>query len=305
MAGNDDPGTPPEVPEEYAAIYRDAYLRALAEDGQPVDHEPPGPSAPPLFVDEVVAYDAAEPEGRRSGWLLPALIGAAVVVVVLGVVVVSQLGGGTSAAPPAATGNPTGDRTGNPSATTPGASAPATPAAPDDVEGTAPPTPATAPAYDGSVTPVALDGVTATCTAKPGVDSAGRPVRYDATNADDADPTTAWRCDGSAVGEKLTLTLPAGTEVGEVGLIPGYAKTDPSSKIDRYAENNRITRVRWTLADGVVVEQTLDPDPKSRAVQLLRVPRTQTASITLEILAVDKGARDTTAISQIEISAAS
>jgi len=126
-------------------------------------------------------------------------------------------------------------------------------------------------------------------------------VRYDASNTIDQDPTTAWRCAGEAIGTVLTITLPADTEVGQVGLIPGYAKTDPKSDADRYAENNRITKVRWTLADGTVVVQNLDPSPDNRDVQLLRVPRTATGTVTLEILAVDRGARNTTAISELEV----
>jgi hypothetical protein len=98
--------------------------------------------------------------------------------------------------------------------------------------------------------------------------------------------------------------MAAGVDVAEVGLVPGYAKTDPASGVDRYAENNRITRVRWTLSDGVSIVQRLDPDPTSRAVQLLRVPPTQTDTITLEILGVRRGPRNTTAISQIVVRSA-
>ena len=92
--------------------------------------------------------------------------------------------------------------------------------------------------------------------------------------------------------------------LGQVGLVPGYAKTDPASGVDRYAENNRITKVRWTLDDGVQVIQRLDPDPSSRAMQVLRVPRTTTDTVVLEILAVQRGQRATTAISTIGLWAA-
>ena len=143
--------------------------------------------------------------------------------------------------------------------------------------------------------------VTATCTSAPGVDSAGKKVDYEAGNTTDHDPSTAWRCDGEALGTVLTVTLPADTEVGQVGLIPGYAKTDAKSGADRYAENNRITKVRWTLADGTFVVQKLDPSPDKRDVQLLRVPKTATGTVTLEILAVDRGSRNTTAISELEV----
>jgi hypothetical protein len=90
-----------------------------------------------------------------------------------------------------------------------------------------------------------------------------------------------------------------------VGLIPGYAKTDPASGTDRYAENNRISRVRWRLGNGVVITQRLDPSPTDREVQAIRVPRTVTGKVTLVIAAVRRGSKDTTAISSVVISRAS
>ena len=121
-----------------------------------------------------------------------------------------------------------------------------------------------------------------------------------AANLTDGVADSTWRCDGNAVGEKITLTLDRKQPIGEVGLIPGYAKTDPASKADRYAENNRVTRVRWTIGDTVVVQQLKDA-PQDRSLRLLRVPRSTTDSVGLEILAVAKGARNTTAISEVEL----
>jgi hypothetical protein len=54
----------------------------------------------------------------------------------------------------------------------------------------------------------------------------------------------------------------------------------------------------------VQVVQRLDPDPSSRAMQVLRVPRTTTDTVVLEILGVQRGARNTTAISTIGLWAA-
>jgi hypothetical protein len=278
MSGIDEPGTPPEVPQEYAAIYRDAYERALSdEDG---------------LADELLTATAIAPEPtERPAWLVPAGLGAALVLVlcafVLGKMLSSDDSGDTTGDPAAAT---------RPAASTSPSHTPSkrsTPATPRKTAATK--------AWTGRVSPVAVNAVTATCTARPGTDSAGKPVRYDAGNTVDGDPSTAWRCDGQGIGTVLTLTLPAGTEVGQVGLIPGYAKTDARSGADRYAENNRITKVRWTLADGSVVVQKLDPGPENRRVQLMRVPRTATGTVTLEILAVDRGTRNTTAISEIEV----
>ena len=91
----------------------------------------------------------------------------------------------------------------------------------------------------------------------PGEDASGGKVSYAAANLTDGVADTTWRCDGPAIGEKITLRLPEKTSIGEVGLIPGYAKTDDASGDDRYAENNRVTRVRWTIGK-TGVEQKMD-----------------------------------------------
>jgi hypothetical protein len=123
-------------------------------------------------------------------------------------------------------------------------------------------------------------------------------VTYAAANAVDGEPSTAWRCPGEATGARLVLRLPGPTALAEVGLVPGYAKTDPVSGADRYAQNNRVTKVRWTIGD-ITVEQTLSGDPGDRSAQLLRIPRTDASRVTLEVLAVDLGPRNTTAISEV------
>ncbi|MFL6158656.1 MAG: NADase-type glycan-binding domain-containing protein [Marmoricola sp.] len=284
MSGIEEPGAPPEVPEEYAAIYRDAYERALSGDGGDGGDD----LADELLRTTVVAAEPVE----RPTWLGPAAIGAALVLVLCAFVLGKMLSSDGS-----------NDTSGETARTTRAPSTGGTKAATSKPKPTRKPRPTTskAKAWAGAVSPVAVDAVTATCTSDPGVDSAGKKVDYEAANTVDHDPTTAWRCDGEATGTKLTITLPADTAVGQVGLIPGYAKTDPKSRADRYAENNRITKVRWTLADGTVVEQKLDPNPDKRDVQLVRVPRTATGTVTLEILAVDRGARNTTAISELEV----
>ncbi|RNL77498.1 NADase-type glycan-binding domain-containing protein [Nocardioides marmorisolisilvae] len=282
MSGIDEPGTPPEVPQEYADVYRDAYERALAD----------GDLADELMATSVVEREPAE----RPAWLVPAAIGGALVLVLCAFVLGKML---------------SSDDT---STDTVGVTAPTTKVPPTgQTTPTKKPTPSKKPsptkkpstkAWTGAVTPVAINAVTATCTSAPGVDSAGKTVDYEAANTVDGDPSTAWRCDGEATGTKLTITLPADTQVGQVGLIPGYAKTDAKSGADRYAENNRITKVRWTLADGTVIEQKLDPSKTDRKIQLMRVPRTATGEVTLEILAVDRGSRNTTAISELQVFAA-
>ncbi|WP_425491715.1 discoidin domain-containing protein [Nocardioides mesophilus] len=147
-------------------------------------------------------------------------------------------------------------------------------------------------------------GTSASCEADSSVDAAGNQIAYPPQNAVDQDTTTAWRCDGSGVGQTLTLTLGQGTRIGEVGLIPGYAKTDPRSGVDRYAENNRITRVRWRFDDGSSVEQRLDGTAANRSLQTLRIPVTTSGSVVLEVLDSTPGSRDTMAVSEVRIGTA-
>lgn len=128
-------------------------------------------------------------------------------------------------------------------------------------------------------------------------------MTYDPGNLTDKAADTTWRCEGTAVGERIKLMLGSELPIGEVGLIPGYAKTDDVSNEDRFAENNRVTRVRWTIGDIEVV-QKMSGAADDRSLQLIRVPRTTTDKVELEILAVKKGPRNTTAISEIQLSRA-
>jgi hypothetical protein len=289
------------VPEEFADTYRQAYQRALESDVDAYEH---------LYADAVdAATQEAVPVGahrsgadtagparvlsswRSASWFMPLVLASGALVLVAGAYVIGSALSGDGA-------HTGGAKPGHDSGTIE--------PAPSTASGE-PPTaePSTSPGgWDGPVKPVAVDAISADCTAPPGRDSAGRKVTYVPENAIDGKVQTAWRCPGTAVGQKLTLRFAADADVAEVGLVPGYAKTDPESGIDRYAENNRITRVRWTLGDGTSVVQRLDPNPRSRALQVVRVPRTTSDVITLEILGVERGPRNTTAISEVAVSSA-
>ena len=158
--------------------------------------------------------------------------------------------------------------------------------------------------YRGPVDAVAVGSATASCQSDDSVDSAGRAVTYEPAKVYDGDLSTAWRCDGSGAGEQVSLALPEEVTVGEVGLVPGYAKTDPASGVDRYAENNRLTKVRWTFADGTSFVQTMSGSATDRDMRRMRIPRTTSDQVTLEILGSERGARNTVAISEVWIGAA-
>ena len=139
----------------------------------------------------------------------------------------------------------------------------------------------------------------ASVTAPDSKDDAGSTVSYEAANVLDGDPTTAWRVKGDGKGMTLTLTLAGPAHITEVGLIPGYAKTDPASGKDRFAENRRISQVRWRFDGGVVADQQFTDEP---TMQRQTVDATST-TVTIEIVATFPGQPgfDYTPISDISI----
>jgi serine/threonine protein kinase len=141
---------------------------------------------------------------------------------------------------------------------------------------------------------------TASSAAPDGVDGAGNPVSYSVDNTIDGDFETAWRTEGDGVGETLSYRFAAGSVyVTSVGLIPGYAKIDPTDGTDRFLENRRIRAVRWIFDGGVVQEQTFADD---RDLQTIEIPGVLTRTITIEILeTTDHGGRDFTPVSEVQV----
>ncbi|MET0998198.1 MAG: hypothetical protein ABWX73_05745 [Marmoricola sp.] len=309
------PGAPPpEVPEEFAAAYRAAYEQALAaQTDWPQHREFPDEPVEVDPAEDAAADEAAEPDlPRRRGplrvgthriqeeydddaptwferirdsrWFVPLLLALLASLLILGAYAVGRRFADRVAAD--------GDPGAEPTLVIGDGSAQGQQAVTHQKPG--------AGAWAGNV--VRLGGVKATagCTSKSGEDAGGDTVAYDAGNLTDGVADTTWRCDGSAVGERITLDLGREVAIGQVGLIPGYAKTDEQSKADRFAENNRITRVRWTIGDLEVV-QKFSGRPDDRNLQLVRVPRTTTDTIEVKILSVAQGPRDTTAISEIHV----
>lgn len=170
----------------------------------------------------------------------------------------------------------------------------ALPSAPSDA--TAPPT----AALGGAI-------ASAECVAPDSHDAAGNPTSYEAAKAIDGDPATAWRCPGTRSGESLALTFPTPVELSKVGLIPGLAKTDPASGVDRYAQNRRISAVRLTTDRGSV-DVALDSSPSDRAMQWINIGPVTTRQLVITVLSSDAGtaqggqpANETVAISEVAV----
>lgn len=328
-----DSGLPPDLPPEYAEAYRRGYQRAFAQGSVPDEVEIPPDAYEDLFAEpakrrtagtaadadravdraggsrDVLAPPArkASPPGAHRGppapprerpvWLVPLLFGALVLVLILGALALGKLVASSVAGAGVSTDEPSSVNLANdrPTKTKRSEPVPSRSRQPDEKPSPKP--------YDGRTEPAAISAAEGDCQTEDSVDAAGSTVSYSPTNVYDGDPTTAWRCDGRGIGQTLTISLAEPTELGVVGLVPGYAKTDPDNGLDRYGENNRITRVRWTFSDGSSVEQTLDGSPTHRDVQSLPILPTRTHSVVVEILASAPGTRNTVAISEVRLGA--
>jgi hypothetical protein len=136
--------------------------------------------------------------------------------------------------------------------------------------------------------------VTATSTAPPSSDSEGRKVTYQAQNAYDGDPQSAWRTAGDGRGQRLVLTFDRPTNLTGIGIVNGYAKTDPGpAGTAWYPENRRIIEVRFVFDDGSSIVQDL-VDMRPHAVGFQGVPvRVTPSTVTIEILKTTApGSRD-------------
>ncbi len=170
---------------------------------------------------------------------------------------------------------------------------PAPPAsAPPAQQMTAPATPAASPlsAFVTAAVPA---------TSPDAVDGASRPVGYAASNLLDGHPSTAWRADGDLTGQVLIFSFDRPREISRAGLVNGYAKVDPVTGADRYAQSRRITQVTWTIDGQQVVQQLHDHDHEA---QTATFPPVTTQSVTMRIDAVTAPGHprlDQTVISEI------
>jgi hypothetical protein len=149
----------------------------------------------------------------------------------------------------------------------------------------------------------------ASCTAAGSKDPAGTPTSYEAGRAVDGQADTAWRCDGDGVGQSIQLDLARPSTITGVGIVPGYAKTDPSDATDRYRQNRRISSVRYEFDNGTSIDQRLDTSPGSRQMQSIPIGPVVTSHVRVVILGSDPGGPSATqpaaekiAVSEISLS---
>jgi hypothetical protein len=190
--------------------------------------------------------------------------------------------------------------TGTRSGATASASASASPSATDTGQVGIPPPVPSGP-FRGPLAPVRIASASAGCTAPDGRDASNHLVSYAAGNVLDGRLVTAWRCGGAAIGQQLVLSLAHPTQIVRVGLVPGYAKTDPADGTDRYAQNNRITKVAWLFDGGHRVVQSMSGSATDRSLRTMRIHPVRASTVLLRVLAVEPGPRDTTMVSTVRL----
>lgn len=180
------------------------------------------------------------------------------------------------------------------------------PAAPQPGAATTGPAPTVTsdPAASSGGPPQVLTPVrtTASSSSPPAEDCGGTvAVTYDPENVLDGAPTTAWQVAGDGTGHTITFDLGASTLVEQVGLTPGYDKVQPcEDRVDRFFQNFRVSRVRWSFDDGSTVDQALDIS--DRSLQVTDVDAT-TRQVRMEIVSTVPGnsSDGDTAISEIQV----
>jgi hypothetical protein len=140
--------------------------------------------------------------------------------------------------------------------------------------------------------------VIATDTAPSSKDAAGNVVTYVPANVVDGDVETAWRTPGDGRGASVTLIFDNPINVVRIGLIPGYAKTDPQTGVDRFRQNRIIESVEYQIPGLPKTTKVFRPLPIPQFVHL----GVTTSRITVRILTTSgSGGLDYTAISEIYV----
>jgi serine/threonine protein kinase len=140
--------------------------------------------------------------------------------------------------------------------------------------------------------------VTASQTAPSSTDAAGNPVTYVPSNVIDGDVETAWRTAGDGHDVTVTLIFDNPIDVVRIGLIPGYAKTDPVTGANRFLQDRIIDSVAYQVAGLPSTVQSFKPLPVPQFVRL----GATTSRITVKILKTSaSGGLDYTAISEIYV----
>jgi hypothetical protein len=147
--------------------------------------------------------------------------------------------------------------------------------------------------------PMRLDpvDVEASASAGPSKDAAGSPVTFEAENVIDGKADTAWRVEGDGVGHSLTFRFDRKVHLSAIGLVPGYAKVDPVSGVERFWQNRRVSTATYTFDSGATVAVKFSD---TADLQWLDVDA-DTTSVVIQITgSTEATERDYTAISEVQ-----
>jgi hypothetical protein len=140
--------------------------------------------------------------------------------------------------------------------------------------------------------------VVASHTSGSSTDAAGNPVTYVPAHVIDGDVETAWRTAGDGRGETIRLIFDNPVNVVRIGLIPGYAKTDARTGVDRFFQHRIIEEVAYEVPGRSDTRKRFRPAPVPQFVRL----HVLTPEITVRILrTTPPGGLDYTAISEIYV----
>jgi serine/threonine protein kinase len=139
---------------------------------------------------------------------------------------------------------------------------------------------------------------TASNTAPASHDAAGNVVTYQPSNVIDGDVQTAWRTPGDGRGESVTLLFDNPVDVVRIGLIPGYAKTDPQTGANRFLQDRIIEEVRYVIPGIPPITRTFRPVP---VPQFADVDATTSRIKVVVVATSEPGGLDYTAISEIYV----
>ncbi|HEX5877948.1 MAG TPA: hypothetical protein VF468_06445 [Actinomycetota bacterium] len=231
-----------------------------------------------LALSALVLYQAATRTGTGGGHGLAGLVTAALGLLLVGLLGMPGVASDTSAldlrwAPPAGA---------EPAPPTP---EPAPPTEPQPDPGQQP--------QPGPLHPAEVE---ASAWAGPSKDGAGSTVTFEAENLVDGLADTAWRVEGDGVGHTLTFRFDRPVHLTAIGLLPGYAKVDQVSGVNRFRQNRRVTAATYTFDGGGQGAVTFSDTAELQLHQVNADTTTVVVQITGSTRATD---RPYTAISEV------
>lgn len=132
--------------------------------------------------------------------------------------------------------------------------------------------------------PLRTASVSTSCPpAEPGEDAQKNRFTYEPEKAIDNLDDTAWRCGGDGIGQSFAINFTSKVTLTSIGMVPGYAKTDPYDGADRYLQNRRISAVDYIFDDGITISREFDTDPLRRSMQSLSLPNVRTGRVMIII----------------------